>query len=117
MYLFRRSDWFTLGAIGVVLGILFLFRYVPFRVQNPERFSVVIESAQGTQEVLVTPEKNEEIAVPGPLGVTIVAIRGRKVFVVTSPCPDKVCMKTGKIPDDTDFIACIPNRVLIRVQR
>lgn len=117
MYLFRRADWFTLLAVGVVLGILFLFRYVPFEDHAPERFTVTIESMRGTQEVLVTPERNEEITLSGPLGVTIVAVRGGKVFVVTSPCPDKVCIKTGKIPDDADFIACVPNRVLIRMQR
>lgn len=117
MYLFRKSDWFVLGAVGIVLGMLFLFRYVPFGTQVAERFSVIIESAEGEREVLVTPERNEEIAVSGPLGVTIVAIRQGKVFVVTSPCPDKVCIKTGKIPDDTDFIACIPNRVVIRMKR
>lgn len=117
MYLFRKGDWFTLLAVGVVLGILFLFRYVPFEGRTPEAFTVTIESVGGTREALVTPEKNEEIALSGPLGVTIVAIRGGKVFVVTSPCPDKVCIKTGKIPDDTDFIACVPNRVFIRVRR
>lgn len=117
MYLFRRSDWFTLLAVGVVLGILFLFRYVPFESRPQGSFTVTIESMKGIQEVLVTPEKNEEIPLSGPLGVTIVAIRGGKVFVVTSPCPDKVCIKTGKIPDDTDFIACIPNRVFIRMRR
>lgn len=117
MVLFRRGDWFALIAVGVVLGILVLFRYVPLGTPVPERFSVLIESAEGQREVPVTPEKDEEIAIPGPLGVTIVAIRGGKVFVVTSPCPDKVCIKTGKIPDDTDFIACIPNRVVIRMRR
>ncbi|MCS7242999.1 MAG: NusG domain II-containing protein [Candidatus Caldatribacterium sp.] len=117
MYLFRKSDWFTLGAVGVVLGILFLFRYVPFASHAPERFTVTFESMEGMQEVLVTPERDEEIALRGPLGVTIVAIRGGRVFVVTSPCPDKVCIKTGKIPDDADFIACVPNRVFIRIRR
>lgn len=118
MYLFRRGDWFVLGAVGIVLGMLFLFRYVPFeRSEHPERFSVVIESVEGVREILVTPEKDEEIPLSGPLGVTIVAVRQGRVFVVTSPCPDKICIKTGKIPDDTEFIACIPNRVVIRVKR
>ncbi|WP_438317649.1 NusG domain II-containing protein [Candidatus Caldatribacterium sp. SIUC1] len=117
VYLFRRSDWLSLIAVGVVLGILFLFRYVPFEGKGQERYTVVIESEKGRMEVPVTPQDDREIVVSGPLGKTIVAVRGGKVFVVTSPCPDKVCIKTGKIPDDTSFIACIPNRVVIRLAR
>jgi len=115
--LFWKGDWFALLIVGVVFGLLILWKYLPPRTGPGKSYTVVIESARGTEEVLVTPNDAKELIIPGPLGDTIVALQGGKVFVVTSPCPDKVCMKMGKIPDDTDFIACVPNRVVLRLKR
>lgn len=117
MHLFRRSDLFALVAVGVILGLFLFWKYVPQRTGPGESYTVVIESERGSEEILVTPNEARELLIPGPLGNTVVALRGGKVFVVTSPCPDKVCMKMGKIPDDTDFIACVPNRVVLRLKR
>lgn len=115
--LLRRGEWFSLLAVGVVLGLLVLLRYVSLGTHSQEGYVVVIESAKGREEVLVTPRGRREIVVEGPLGKTIIVLRDGKVFVATSPCPDKVCIAMGKIPDDTSFIACIPNRVVIRTKR
>lgn len=43
-------------------------------------------------------------------GVKIQAENG-KVFVSDSPCPDKVCLKSGKISKGS--IACLPQKVVI----
>jgi hypothetical protein len=43
-----------------------------------------------------------------------VKIEGGKVWVSSSPCPDHICIEMGKIPDNGGFIACIPNRIIIR---
>ncbi len=35
------------------------------------------------------------------------------VAVVESDCPDKICLKTGKIKEVGQSIVCVPNRLLI----
>ncbi len=115
MHLFRKGEWLALLVAGVVLGLFFL-KYAPPRAGRGEGYTVVIESEKGTEEILVTPEDEKELTIPGPLGKTVLAVKGGEVFVVTSPCPDKVCIKMGKIPH-IDFIACVPNRVVIRLKR
>lgn len=115
MYFLRRNDLFPLIAVGLVFGFLFLFKYVPF--QNDSSYRVILESAEGKREILVKSDTRETLKLGGPLGETTVVIQNGKVWVVFSPCPDKTCIKMGKIPDDTDFIACIPNRVIIRLVR
>lgn len=116
MYFLRRGDLFTLLAVGLVFGFLLVFKYVPLG-ENPASYRIRIESEDGNREILVTPDSQETLKLRGPLGETTVAIRNGKVWVVFSPCPDKTCLKMGKIPDNTDFIACIPNRVVIRMIR
>ncbi len=115
MQLFRRGDIFSLLAIGVVFGMLLVFKYFPFPEAPSSSYRIVIESEEGQREITVAPETRETLTLRGPLGQTTVAIQGGKVWVVFSPCPDKTCIKMGKIPDNGGFIACVPNRVVIRM--
>ena len=58
----------------------------------------------------------KELSIPGPLGDTIVVIRNGKAFVQDSPCRDKTCVRMPPISRPGEWIACLPNRVFVRVQ-
>ncbi len=59
---------------------------------------------------------DREVGIPGPLGTTRVHIEGGSVHVTDSPCRDKICIYAGTISRKGDWIACLPNRVLIRIE-
>jgi hypothetical protein len=54
--------------------------------------------------------------VKGPLGETVVVISGGKARVEDSPCPDKLCVHMPAISKPGQWIACLPNRVFVRVR-
>jgi hypothetical protein len=56
------------------------------------------------------------VRVPGPLGETVVEIADGAVRVISSPCPEKICIKTGRISKPGQWIACLPNRVFISIR-
>ncbi|MEN3186168.1 MAG: NusG domain II-containing protein [Atribacterota bacterium] len=114
MYFLRRNDIFPLIAIGVVFGFLLVFKYFPIQ-EDSSSYTILIESLEGKRKLTITPNLEETLHLKGPLGKTTVMIKNGKTWVAFSPCPDKTCMKMGKIPDNTDFIACVPNKVLIRM--
>jgi len=58
-----------------------------------------------------------EMEVDGPLGITKLAVDEQGVRVVDSPCPLKICMGMGPIRHSNELIACIPNRILVRIER
>lgn len=60
--------------------------------------------------------KEQELDIPGPLGVTHVHIKDGAAFVESSPCRDKICISMGKISRNGEWVACLPNRVFLRVQ-
>ncbi|HZW97842.1 MAG TPA: NusG domain II-containing protein [Bacillota bacterium] len=37
------------------------------------------------------------------------------IAFVESDCPDKVCIKSGKMSEAGDWAACLPNRMLVRI--
>lgn len=60
---------------------------------------------------------NEEasIAIPGPLGESIIIVHSGEVSMAGSPCTNKLCIRTGKIGRHGGCIVCLPNKVSVFV--
>ena len=61
-------------------------------------------------------EENHLETVFGPLGPTVIKIRDGAARVVSSPCPDQVCVAVGEIWRPGQWAACLPNRVMLYVE-
>lgn len=75
---------------------------------------VVIKAQSGEWIYPLSPDR--EVKVPGPLGDTLVEIRDKKVRIKDSPCPNKTCVAAGAISESGQWLACLPNQVLVRVE-
>lgn len=51
----------------------------------------------------------------GPVGTTRVEVSGGEVFISDSDCRDKICIAMGHVSGPSGWIACLPNRVFVRV--
>ena len=49
-------------------------------------------------------------------GTNTLVIENGEAWVSEADCPDKICMGMGKISKNGEFIACLPNRVIIVVE-
>ena len=49
-------------------------------------------------------------------GSNILVVENGEAWVSEANCPDKICMGMGKISRNGEFIACLPNRLLIVVE-
>jgi hypothetical protein len=76
----------------------------------------VIEIRGDTQEWVFPLHSRETVEVSGPLGNTIVEVTPGAVRVVDSPCPEKICVKSGSISRPGQTIACLPNRVFVVIR-
>ena len=85
--------WYSLGAQGVRFII--------------EQDGEVVYSSYFDKEGLVSIE--------GPLGPTEVAFNSEGAWVNAATCPQRFCMAMGTIARAGEVIACVPNRLLIRV--
>ena len=59
---------------------------------------------------------NRELYIDGPLGKTKIIIQNNSVYVQSSPCPEKICIKSGTIHNSGEWIACLPNGILITIE-
>lgn len=101
--LLRPGDWLVLAASAAGIGLLW------GQVGGGDR---VLIKQEGRVFLETTPRLDREIAVPGPLGDTLVEIRAGRVRVKADPGPHQVCVKQGWLMPGQIAI-CLPNRVSV----
>ena len=78
---------------------------------------------QAGQAVIVAPEgesvvplsRDAEYRIAGAIGDVVVRVAGGAVRVDGSGCPDQTCVQTGAVSSPGSVIACVPNKVIVRV--
>lgn len=55
------------------------------------------------------------VRIAGPLGTTVVEIKSGKARILSSPCPNKVCVHMGQFGSVGGILVCVPNEVVARV--
>ena len=60
--------------------------------------------------------RDQFIPVEGRLGITLVEILDGRAHIHSSPCQNKICVKSGFIQYADRLTACIPNRVVVKIQ-
>lgn len=75
--------------------------------------SVTVSGPSGTS--VVTLDRDTVLTVAGEQSDVVVVVENGAVRVAESACADHVCVKTGPVSADGAVIACVPNRVVVRV--
>jgi hypothetical protein len=101
------------GIIMLALGVVVVSAFTVYAPGSGVP-RVVVESDGRRWEFPL--DATETIAVDGPLGDTVVELRGRQARVVSSPCTGQNCIAAGAIRGHGQWIACLPNRVMVSVQ-
>lgn len=102
-----------IAAVFASLLVVGIFSAAAWSHQGASR-DVVIEASGSTWIYPLDTDRVEPVA--GPLGETRVVIRSGKASVKDSPCPDTLCVGMPAISRPGQWIACLPNRVFVRVR-
>jgi hypothetical protein len=61
-------------------------------------------------------EVDSRINVTGALGVSVLEVKGGKLRMLSSPCPDKICVNQGWVCKPGEVIVCVPNAVSVSIE-
>jgi hypothetical protein len=100
-------------ALAVAVGVI---AAISVRVYGGGGRPVVEVRGAYSQEWVFPLDSEESLKVRGPLGDTEVVISGGAVRIVESPCPEKICIRTGAISRPGQTIACLPNQVIVVIR-
>ena len=106
---FKKTDLLIIGIFLLIALVVFL----PTLFSKEKTLTAVITSdGETVTEIMLTDNTEEEIKIND----TVIKINGKSVFFTESNCPDKVCIRTGKLDSRGDSSACVPNRVSVYIK-
>ena len=59
--------------------------------------------------------RDQQIEVPGPLGISIVNIHQRKARIASDPSPRQYCVRQGWLQQAGEIALCLPNQVSLEL--
>ena len=112
-----RTPWqiMTGGDWLVVLVLLTVaLTGLAWVAMTPEGSRVVVTSRE--QICFTAPlDQPRSVDLDGPLGQTRLVIDVQGARITGSPCPRKTCIAMGTARHTGDLLACVPNRILVRI--
>jgi len=102
---------------GIIIAVLLAGIGFSFYLmgQRQEGSRVVVER-EGAILFFAPLDEEREVSFKGPVGETMLVVRRGEVFIRRSDCRDKVCVRMGRIHKAGSWIACVPNRLLVRIE-
>ena len=59
--------------------------------------------------------KETTIKISNSSGYNLIKVSEGAISIVEADCPDKICIKSGKIKNPGEVIACIPHKLIIEI--
>lgn len=104
-----------IALIAGLLAAALIFFAVRWAVRKPAVEAEILVDGQ-VVEVLDL-EKDTQVLIRGKDGGTNhLVVKDGAIWCDEASCPDKVCVHTGKISLSTQTIACLPNKMIVRIK-
>ncbi len=100
--------------VGAVLAAA-LAVYVLVNVLGRDGQTVVV-TVDGTVIAEKPITVNDAVEIKDADGYNRVVIDNREVYMESADCPDKVCVKTGRISRAGETIVCLPHKVVVEIK-
>lgn len=105
----KPGDWLTL-----VLGSIFVAVLTSKLWSGDLADKAVIRS--GGKIFLEAPlSRDQQIAVPGRLGISVISIQQRKARIASDPGPRQYCVRQGWLQQAGEIALCLPNQVSLEL--
>ncbi len=105
-------DLILVGAL--LIAALLVLLVIRNRQERKTRTDAVVTVRTADGDAVYPLNKDGVFSLNG--GTNTLVIENGEAWVSEANCPDKVCMGMGKISKNGEFIACLPNQVIIVVE-
>lgn len=105
----KLGDWLivTCGGLAVILLTLELWS------GDPAEFAVIRSGGKVINSVSLA--KDQEVAVSGPLGISIITIEKHRARISSDPSPRQYCVRQGWLQQAGEIALCLPNQVSVEL--
>jgi len=104
--------------IIITVIVLALFSWLAFSLFGSVTQGDAVEAVitvDGQEAFRVKLDQEKTFVVEGFAYPCTVEVKPGQIRMAEAPCPDQICVKTGWINHAGQVIACVPNRVVIKI--
>ena len=105
----KAGDWLTLLLGGASIVLLTLNLWSGGLADK----AVIRSGGKIFREVPLS--RDQQIEVPGPLGISVISIQQRKVRISSDPSPRQYCVRQGWLQQAGEIALCLPNQVSVEL--
>ncbi len=105
----KAGDWLTLSLSSICVLLLTL------KLWSGDLADKAIIRSGGKIFREATLSHDQQIEVPGPLGISVIVIRQRKVRIASDPGPRQYCVRQGWLEQAGEIALCLPNQVSVEL--
>lgn len=110
-----RYDKVLMAGILAISVLSYLAFYWLNQADAPLLAEISVNGTIVSQVNLNDPASEHLINISGPLGNSVAEVKPGAIRMKSSPCPDHYCMKSSWISRPGQVIACVPNRIIIKI--
>lgn len=84
--------------------------------RDQEKYLVITVDGKEYKKSKLDDLKDQEIEIKTKYGKNIIKIENKKVNIIYSDCPDKLCVEMKSIEKSGDSLICLPNRLTVSIE-
>ena len=109
----KKGDIVLIAALLLVAGGFFLGNFLLKQgTKEPEAVVMV----NGDVYAKYPLSENLTVEIPGKIGTNTLIIQDGEAYMAAAACPDKICMKHGKIRYNKQQIVCAPGGIVVIIE-
>lgn len=106
----KKGDVLIIAVLSIICVLLFAF---PLLNGDETAVAAIWLDGEKVKEInLSSVSKSYEISV----GNCVLSVEKGKIRFLSSDCPDKLCEKSGYLSKNGDTAACLPNKVVVKIE-
>lgn len=113
MKFFKKTDIIVVSAI-LIVGIILWLIYNNTLSKNPVKAEIYYKS-QLVQTVDLSKGVDRTFSIPQDKNVIFHVDKEGSICFEESDCPDKICVKSGKLNKAGETAACLPNEIILKI--
>lgn len=109
----RKADLIIIVAV-ILVALLFLSLNKFFFTEKGVYAEIYHDSAL-VERIELSKAKAGSFSIPGKPDVVFQLSADGSIAFIESDCPDKVCIRSGRLKYAGQFAACVPNEMMLKI--
>lgn len=109
----RKRDLFIIAAL--IAAALLFWAFSSGILRRPGAYAQIYHESKLVKTVRLDSGREQSFSLPQAPSVVFHLYEDGSIAFIESDCPDKICIKTGRLHAHGQMAACLPNGMLVKV--